>query len=248
MMLEQTLTKMCEMRLSTMAGSLKTRTAAPEHASLSHEEFVGLIVDDEWMSRENKRLKMRLTQAKFKIPALPEEIDYQTKRGLNKSLMLELSTLKWVINRQNIVLTGPTGVGKSYLAQALGHQACLKGFGAHYVRLSKLLNELFVAKADGSYNRLLARLIKFDVLIIDDWGLTPLKEPEAQDLLDVIEERYEIKSTIVTSQLPIKNWHEFINNQTLADAILDRVVHNAYKIDLRGESMRKQKELAHDSR
>lgn len=238
---------MCQMRLSAMANSLKTRTNTPEHASLTHEEFVGLIVDDEWLSRENKRLKARLKTAKFKISALPEQIDYQTRRGLNKALMLELATLKWTVNRQNIVLTGPTGVGKSFVAQALGHQACLKGFGAHYVRLSKLLNELFVARADGSYNRLLGRLIKFDVLIIDDWGLTPLKEQEAQDLLDVIEERYEIKSTIVTSQLPIKNWHEFINNQTLADAILDRVVHNAYKIDLKGESMRKQKELAHNS-
>lgn len=229
-----------------MADSLKTRTGNPEHASLSHEEFVGLIVDDEWLSRENKRLKTRLKHAKFKVPALPEQIDYQTKRGLNKSLMLELATLKWLTNRQNIVLTGPTGVGKSFVAQALGHQACLKSFAAHYIRLSKLLNELFVAKADGSYNRLLARLIKFDVLIIDDWGLAPLKEQEAQDLLDVIEERYEIKSTIVTSQLPIKNWHEFIGNQTLADAILDRLVHNAYKVDLKGESMRKRKELAHD--
>lgn len=229
-----------------MASSLKTRTSDPEHTSLTHEEFVGLIVDDEWISRENKRLRARLKHARFKIPALPEQIDYQTKRGLNKSLMLELATLKWVVNRQNIVLTGPTGAGKSFIAQALGHQACLKSLTAHYIRLSKLLNELFVARADGSYNRLLARLIKFDVLIIDDWGLSLLKEQEAQDLLDIIEERYEIKSTIITSQLPIKNWHEFIGNQTLADAILDRVLHNAYKIDLKGESMRKRKELAHN--
>jgi len=227
-----------------MADSLKTRTGNPSHASLSHEEFVGLIIDDEWLSRENKKLKARLKSASFKLTALPEQIDYEKKRGLNKSLMLELATLKWIVNRQNIILTGPTGAGKSFIAQALGHQACLKNFASHYIRLSKLLNELFVARADGSYNKLLSRLMKFDVLILDDWGLAQLKEQEAQDLLDVIEERSEIKSTIITSQLPIKNWHEFIGNQTLADAILDRIVHNAYKIDLKGtDSLRKQKEV-----
>lgn len=232
------------MRLSTMADSLKRRTGSPDHADLSHEEFVGLIVDDEWMSRENKRLKARLKAARFKIPALPEQIDYAKKRGLNKSLMLELATLKWIVNRQNIILTGPTGAGKSFIAQALGHQACLKNFASHYIRLGKLLNELFVARADGSYNKQLGSLMKFDVLILDDWGLARLKEQEAQDLLDVIEERAEIKSTIITSQLPIKNWHEFIGNQTVADAILDRVVHNAYKIDLQGtDSVRRQKEV-----
>jgi len=235
---------MCQMRLSAMARSLETRSSNPDHQSLSHDEFVGLIVDDEWMSRENKRLKSRLKAAKFKVPALPAEINYDKKRGLNKSLMMELTTLKWIANRQNIILTGPTGAGKSFIAQALGHQACLKGFGSHYVRLSKLLNELFVARADGSYNKLLARLAKFDVLILDDWGLARLKEQEAQDLLDVIEERAEIKSTIITSQLSIKDWHEFIGNQTLADAILDRVVHNAYKINLQGkDSLRKEKEV-----
>lgn len=236
------------MRLSTMANSLKSRSHQPDHKDLSHEEFVGLLVDDEWLCRENKKLKSRLKSAKFKIQARPEEIDYQTKRGLNKSLMQELSTLKWLTHSQNIVLTGPTGVGKSFVAQALGHQACLKGFSAHYVRLSKLLNEIFVAKADGSYNRLLLRLLKFDVLIVDDWGLAPLKDGEAQDLLDVIEERYEIKSLILTSQLPIPNWHEFIGNQTVADAILDRVLHNAYKIELEGDSLRKQKGLAQKSK
>lgn len=227
-----------------MADSLKTRTGDPGHASLSHEEFVGLIIDDEWLSRENKRLKARLKTASFKLTALPEQIDYEKKRGLNKSLMLELTTLKWIINRQNIILTGPTGAGKSFIAQALGHQACLKSFSSHYIRLSKLLNELFVARADGSYNKLLAKLAKIDVLILDDWGLAKLKEQEAQDLLDIIEERSEIKSTIITSQLPIKNWHEFISNETLADAILDRIVHNAYKIDLKGtDSLRRQKEV-----
>lgn len=235
---------MCQMRLSTMADSLKKRSGHPDHASLSHEEFVGFIVDDEWLSRENKKLKARLKHARFKIPALPEQIDYGKKRGLNKSLMLELVTLKWVVNRQNIIFTGPTGAGKSFIAQALGHQACLKSFTTHYIRLSKLLNDLFVAKADGSYNKLLAGLIKFDILILDDWGRARLKEQEAQDLLDVIEERSEIKSTIITSQLPIKNWHEFIGNQTVADAILDRVVHNAYKIDLQStDSMRREKQV-----
>lgn len=227
-----------------MADSLKTRSCDPGHTSLSHEEFVGLIIDDEWLSRENKKLKARLKTARFKLTALPEQIDYEKKRGLNKSLMLELTTLKWIVNRQNIILTGPTGAGKSFIAQALGHQACLKSFTSHYIRLSKLLSELFVARADGSYNKLLAKLAKIDVLILDDWGLAKLKEQEAQDLLDVIEERSEIKSTIITSQLPIKNWHEFIGNETLADAILDRIVHNAYKIDLKGtDSLRKQKEV-----
>lgn len=243
MIVEETIQKLTQLRLSAMAGSLKNRLGSPDHQDLSHEEFVGLIVDDEWIHRENKKFQRRLENARFKIQALIPQIDHQIKRGLNKSLLLELAGLKWIINRQNIILTGPTGVGKSFIAQALGHQACTQGYTVHFLRLSKMLNQIYLARADGSYPKLLAKLAKFDVMILDDWGVSPLKEQESQDLLEVIEDRSEIKSTVITTQLPIKHWHEFIGNQTIADALCDRLIHNAYKIDLTGESIRKQKEI-----
>lgn len=243
MIIEETIQKLSRFKMTAMANSFKNRLAQPTHQDLSHEEFVGLLVDDEWVHRENKKLQKRLKNARFKIQALIPEIDHQIKRGLNKSLILELTTLKWITHKQNILLTGLTGVGKSFIAQALGHQACLQGHTVHYLRLSKLLNQLYLARADGTYAKLLMKIAQFDVLILDDWGLSPLKEQEAQDILDVIEDRSEIKPTIITSQLPVKHWHEFIGNQTIADALCDRLIHNAYKIELKGESVRKQKEI-----
>lgn len=159
-----------------------------------------------------------------------------------KAKILELGNLAWISHKRNVILTGPTGSGKSYIAQALAHQACRRGFAAHYIRMSRLMDDLELSRGDGSYRRYLARLLKFDVLVIDDWGLAGLTEPGRQDLLEVIEERYEIRSTILTTQKPIKNWHAFIGDDTIADAICDRLVHNAYKIDLQGkDSMREKK-------
>lgn len=242
MTIEETITKLTQMKMHAMAKSTRERLCRPDHQDLSHQEMLSLIVDDEWLSRENRKMKARLKAAKFKITATMESIDYQIKRGLVKNKILELGNLAWITHKRNIILTGPTGSGKSHIAQALAHQACRLGHTAHFIRLSRLLGELTLARGDGSYHRHLAKLIKFNVLILDDWGIAPLAPQEQQDLLEVIEERYEIASTIVTTQLPIKHWHEFIGNDTLADAICDRLVHNAYKIDLNGkDSVRKLK-------
>ncbi len=241
MTLEETINKLRQLKLPVMASSAQDRLHRPDHQDLTHQDVFGLIVDDEYLARENRKMTNRLRFARFKIPATMEAIDYQIKRGLLKNKMLELANLNWIKQKQNIIITGPTGVGKSFVAQALGHQACLMGHSAHYTRLTRLLNELTIARADGSYRRCLNKLLRFDGLIFDVWGIAPLQPQEQQDLLEVIEERYEIKSTIITSQLPTKNWHEFIVNETVADALCDRLIHNAYKLDMKGESVRKLK-------
>jgi DNA replication protein DnaC len=241
MILEETLRKMNQMKFYAMAHSLQERLSQTNHQDLSHEEFTGLLIDDEWMARENRKLKRRITNAKFKAQASLEAIDYQLKRGLIKKKLLDLATLKWIQHHQNLLLIGPTGVGKSFIAQALGHRACLCGFTAHYIRLNKLLNQLYLARAEGTLAKYQTQLLKYDLLIMDDWGLSPLKAQESQDLLEVIEDRHELKATIITSQLPTEHWHEFIGNETVADSLCDRLVHNAYKIELKGESVRKLK-------
>lgn len=241
MILEETINNLNHMKLFAMARSLDERLSRADHKDLTHQEFIGLIVQDEWTEKENKKLKRRLKSAKFKIQACLAEINYTHKRGLQKSKIMDLSTLSWIKCHQNVLLMGPTGIGKSFIAQALGHHACEQGYTSHYARLTMLLNNLFLAKAEGSYNNFLTRLNKYDVLIIDDWGIAKLNSVEAQYLLDVIEERCEVRSTIITTQFPIKHWHEFIADDTIADAICDRLVHNSVKIEMEGESMRKVK-------
>lgn len=239
MTFEETITKLNAMKLHAMASSLKERMARGDHRDLSVDEVIGLIVDDEWMSRESRKLTRRLQAAKFKMSATMENIDYQFKRGLVKSKMLNLAAMQWVGHHQDVLIIGPTGVGKSFLAQALGHHACMRGYTVHYIRASKLLHQFQLSHADGSFGHLLARLVKFDILIIDDWGIGTLKDQERRDMLDLIEERSEIKSTIITSQLPVDHWHEFIGDETIADAICDRLAHRAYRLELEGESIRK---------
>ena len=238
-----TLDKLETLRFSGMVKALTEQMAVPDIEELSFEERLGLLVDREMTEREDRRLKSRLRQAKLKQSACVEDIDYRQPRGLDKSLILDLSQCQWIKRHLNIMITGPTGVGKTWIACALAQKACREGYRALYLRLPKLLQELPIAKGDGTYIKLLARLAKIDVLILDDWGLSKLMAEQRRDILEILEDRYDSRSTIVTSQLPLDKWHDIIGDPTLADAILDRLVHNAYKINLRGESMRKRKSL-----
>lgn len=243
MLLEQTYAKLVEMKLYGMANAIKERLERADHQSLSKEEFMGLLVDDEWLYRENRKLTARLKVAKFKErEAAIENIDYRTPRGLRKTQVLELAQNRWITAHQSVLVTGPSGAGKSYLAQAFGLNACRSGFTVQYVRLPTLLAQFVQARAQGTYDRLLRRLAKTALLVIDDFGLAVLSEVEKQDLLEAIEERYGVGATLVTSQLPIGDWHEYLGGGRLADAILDRLVHNAHRIDLASkESMRKER-------
>jgi DNA replication protein DnaC len=241
MLLEQTHDKLVAMKLYGMASTIKERLERVDHQSLSKEELLGLLVDDEWLYRENRKLTARLKVAKFKEQeAAIENIDYRTQRGLRKTQMLELAQNRWITAHQCVLITGPSGAGKSYLAQALGLNACRSGLSVQYARLPTLLAQFVQARAQGTYDRLLKRLSKLALLVIDDFGLATLNELERQDLLEAIEERYGTGATLVTSQLPISDWHEYLGGGRLADAILDRLVHNAHRIDLSSkESMRK---------
>jgi len=237
-----TLDKLETLRFNGMVKALTEQMTVPDIEELSFEERLGLLVDREMTEREDRRLKTRLRQAKLKQTACVEDIDYRQPRGLDKSLLLDLAGCQWIKRHLNIMITGPTGVGKTWIACALAQKACREGYKALYLRLPKLLQELPIAKGDGTYIKLLTRLAKIDVLILDDWGLSKLMAEQRRDLL-ILEDRYDSRSTIVTSQLPLDKWHDIIGDPTLADAILDRLVHNAYKINLRGESMRKRKSL-----
>ena len=241
MLKHPTLDKLNALKLTGMAAALTDLSLTPESEQMSFEERLGLLVDREMTERENRRLTNRIRQAKLRHLASFEDIDYQSPRGLDKGLILSLGSCQWIKEHLNLLITGPTGVGKTWLACALAHKACREGYTAYYVRLNRLFHELSVAKADGQYTRLLAKLAKVDVLLLDDWGLTKMSAENRRDLLEVMEDRQGRRSTIATSQLPIEEWHGVIGDATLADAILDRLVHNAYKINLRGESMRKKR-------
>ena len=240
MLKHPTLDKLHALKLTGMAAALADQSATPDITDLSFEERLGLLVDREMTERDNRRMSSRLRRAKLRHAAILEDIDYRNSRGLDKGLVQSLAGCQWVKEHLNVLITGPTGVGKTWLACALAHKACREGYTAQYVRLTRLLRELTIAKGDGQYSKLLTSLAKVDVLILDDWGLMKLSAENRRDLLEVLEDRHGRRSTIATSQLPIEEWHGIIGDATLADAILDRLVHNAYKINLRGESMRKQ--------
>lgn len=243
MLIEPTHDKLIAMKLYGMANTLKERLARIDHQGLTQAEFVGLLVDDEWLYREQRKLTARLKVAKFKERnAAIENIDYRTPRGLKKTQLLELAQNRWISAHQNVLITGPSGAGKSYLAQALGQHACRHGHTVQYLRLPALLSSFVQARALGTYDRLTRRLAKLELLILDDFGLATLTESEKQDLLEALEERYGSGATLVTSQLPVSDWHEYLGAGRLADAILDRLVHNAHRIELSSrESMRKQR-------
>ncbi len=240
MLMEQTLDRLNAMKLFGMAKALREWNEAPKKHEVSAEDFIGLLADAEWVYRESRKLQIRLSSARFKMQACVEDIDFAHPRGLSKSVLLELSSCRWVQQHQNVILTGHTGLGKSYLACALGQKACRDGFSVVYRRAPRLFDELAVARADGTYATLLKRLAKTNVLVLDDFGLEALTAQHRKDLLELLDDRYGAGSTIITSQLEPKDWHAVIGDPTLADAICDRLVHNAHRIKLgAAESIRK---------
>ena len=239
MLHKHTIEKLYHLKLNGMAEAFKEQLQHPDLSDLSFEERFSLLVDHQWSWRENRRMKRLLGNAKLKINACIEDIDYRAPRGVQKSVILQLAACDWINHGHNVIITGPTGVGKTYLACALANRACRMGFSASYIRIPRLFQELTVSRADGSYPKIMKKLTKSKVLILDDLGLAPMSSPERRDLLEVIEDRHGLTSTIVAAQLPVEDWHENIRDPTIADAILDRLVHNAYTINLKGESMRK---------
>lgn len=239
MLIHPTLEKLQTLRLAGMLKAFNEQLQMSDIHSLGFEERFGLLVDRELTERDNRRLGTRLKKARLRQSACLEDLDVKTSRGLDKALILSLAACTWIARSLNVLICGPTGVGKSYLACALAHKACLEGFSTLYLRLPRLFEDLRLAKADGRYGKLMLGYAKTDLLILDDWGLTSMTDPQRRDLLELLEDRYGRRSTIVTSQLPVSAWHEAIGDPTLADAILDRLVHNAHKIELKGESMRK---------
>lgn len=239
MLLSPTIEKLNTLRLKAMSKALEAQVGNVKYQDLTFEERLGFLIDAEVTERENKKLARLLSSAKLRNDACMQAIIYKPSRKLDRSLILSLETCQWIANRKNVIIIGSTGAGKTFMAQALAHNACMKGYSSHCLRLPKFFNELALTKADGSYHRLIKSLINFDVLILDDFAMSSLTEEQRRELLEIVEERYDRKSTIITSQLPVKLWHEAIGNSTIADAILDRLVHNAYRIEIDSkESMR----------
>ena len=241
MLVHPIIDKLQSLRFFGMRTAFEEQMQTADIDQLNFEERIGLLVDREMTERENRRFKTRLRKAKLRQHASVEDVDFRHKRGLDKSVFMQLADCQWIKEALNTLIIGPTGVGKTYLACALAHKACQQGYTTLYFRTSRLLQELSIAKADGRYTNILKSLGKTRLLVLDDWGLKKLVKEQSYDLLEILEDRHGLRSTLVTSQLPTKHWHEIIADQTLADAILDRLVHNAYRINLKGESMRKKK-------
>ena len=235
-----TMQKIEQMRLSGFARAYREVVETATARNFTFDEMIAHLVQAEWDDRYNKRLQRLLSRAKFRYRASLEEVDYTARRNLDKNQLLRFASCDWIAKRQNIILTGPTGVGKSWIASALGHQGCLHGYKVLYCNCTKLFDQLKIAKAEGTYIKQLDSIEKQDLLILDDFGLKPLDNSQRLMLLEIIEDRHGKKSTIITSQIPVSEWHEAINEPTIADAICDRLVHSAHRLQFDGESLRKK--------
>jgi DNA replication protein DnaC len=236
-LLEQLKTLRCQGMLEAFQEQLQ----APDINRLSFDERFALLIEREYLARESRKLTNRLRQAKLKEEACIEDIDYSSDRQLSKTVITRLAECSWLVRKENLLITGATGTGKTYLACAFANQACRQGYGARYIRLPKLFQAITIAKADGSYIKLMEYVAKLPLLILDDWGVAPMNDANRRDLLEIIDDRYNHSSTLITSQFPINTWHESIGDATLGDAILDRLLHNAHRIEVSGPSMRKKK-------
>jgi DNA replication protein DnaC len=240
MLNQPTLNTLRSLRLAGMAEAFAQQLEQPDVQRLSFDERLALLVDRELTYRRNRRLQRLLHDAHFRQQACVEEIDFQPKRGLDRSMIAGLSSCDWIRQRHNLLITGATGTGKSWMACALGQAACRQGLAVKYERTHRLLEQLRIARGDGSYHKKLAGLAKLDLLILDDFGLKPLQQTERHDLLEIIEDRHDVHSTLITSQLPVSSFYEYLNEPTIAEALLDRLLHGAHRLELKGESLRRK--------
>jgi DNA replication protein DnaC len=241
MLNQPTIEKLQTMKLFGMADAFRAQLESADTSQLSFEERFALLVDQQWLWKENRALARRLRSARLKERGVIEDIDYQHPRGLDRKLMRSLASSEWVRHNQNVLLIGPTGIGKTWLACALAQKACRDGFSVSHKRTAELFRELAIAHVDGSIGGVLVKLSRIDVLVLDDFAMAPLKDSERRDFLEICDDRYQRRSLILTSQLPVVHWHEQIGDPTIADSILDRLVHNAYRLELNGESIRKKR-------
>jgi DNA replication protein DnaC len=247
MMLHQpTIEKLQDLKLNGMLRAYHEQQQSPECAALTFEERFGLLLDREATERANRRLEIRLRLARLRQQACLEDIDFRQPRGLDRAQLMSLADCRWIDHHDNCLVIGPTGAGKTYLVCALAQKACREGYSVRYLRLPRLFSELAIARGDGRYAKLLASLARVDLIALDDWGTAPTTPEQRRDLMEILEDRYQCRSTLVASQLPVAHWHEHIADPTIADALLDRLVHNAHTITMKGESMRKQNKSLHN--
>jgi len=244
MLIEQTMEKLYAMKLNGMADAWNEQRENPQSGDLSLDDLLALLVDRQWIWKENRALNTRLKYAKLRQAACLEDVDFRHPRGLKRATINQLASCDWIHHHQNCLITGPTGVGKSYLACALAQKACREGYRTLYYYVPKLFRELDTSQADGSLIKLLKKLARVDLLVIDDWGLTPLKADQYRLFLEILDDRQGAGATLITSQYPVKTWHELIGDPTVGDAILDRLAHNAHNVELKGESLRKKRDNA----